>query len=82
MKSFSCGGHSDLNLIISGIREARSAAKHFADAQETVWKDLSKWASKERNIAIRESFTYMSELSRLWTEVQHDFIGKFKKIIL
>lgn len=75
MKSFSCG-HPELNLIVSDMKEMRSAAKQFTDAQETVWKDLHKWASRERNEAIRESFTHLIELNRVWTEVQNDFIGE------
>uniref|UniRef100_A0A1B6JQ69 F-BAR domain-containing protein n=1 Tax=Homalodisca liturata TaxID=320908 RepID=A0A1B6JQ69_9HEMI len=78
LKSFSCG-HSELNLIVLDMKEVRSAAKQFTDAQETVWKDLFKWASKERNEAIRESFSYLVELSRLWTEVQNEFIEQLNK---
>uniref|UniRef100_A0A1B6MGD4 Uncharacterized protein n=1 Tax=Graphocephala atropunctata TaxID=36148 RepID=A0A1B6MGD4_9HEMI len=78
LKSFSCG-HSELNLIVLDMKEVRSAAKQFTDAQETVWKDLSKWASKERNEAIRESFSYLIELSRLWTDVQNEFIDQLNK---
>lgn len=59
------------------MKELRSVAKQFTNAQETVWKDLHKWASRERNEAIKESFNYLSELNRLWTEVQNEFVGKF-----
>lgn len=76
LKSFSCG-HSELNLIVSDMKELRSVAKQFTNAQETVWKDLHKWASRERNQAIKESFNHLSELNRLWTEVQTEFVGKF-----
>ncbi|XP_054257247.1 uncharacterized protein LOC128982210 [Macrosteles quadrilineatus] len=78
LKSLSCG-HSELNLIVSDLKEFRSAAKHFTDAQETVWKDLFKWASRERNEAIRESFSYLFELNQLWTEIQCDFVEQLNK---
>lgn len=80
LKSFSCG-HSELNLIVSDMKELRSVAKQFTNAQETVWKDLHKWASRERNQAIKESFNHLSELNRLWTEVQTEFVGKFSVFV-
>lgn len=72
-------GHSDLNMIVSDLKDVRSTAKAFMEAQDTAWRDLIKWSSKEKNSAIHESFTHFIELSYLWTEVQTEFLEHLNK---
>lgn len=69
-------GHSDLNMIISDIGKMRSAFKSFHLAQATTSEDLAKWASKEKNIAMQETFHVLVDICYLWSEVQLEFIGK------
>lgn len=62
-------------MIISDIKDVRATCKKFTNAQKLAWDDMSKWASREKNMALQETFHYLSELSDLWYEVQREFIG-------
>lgn len=70
-------GHSDLNMIISDIGKMRSAFKSFHLAQATTWEDMAKWATKEKNVALQETFHILVDVFYLWSEVQLEFIGKY-----
>lgn len=70
-------GHCDLKMVISELKDVRSSAKAFMVAQNTALLDLLKWATKDENRAIQETFTQLAELNALWTEVQKDFTGIF-----
>lgn len=72
-------GHSDLNMIISDIKEMKSSFKSFHLAQVTTWEDMSKWANKERTVALQEILHVLLDLCFLWSEVQLDFIAGIKK---
>ncbi|RZF31929.1 hypothetical protein LSTR_LSTR011526 [Laodelphax striatellus] len=78
IKSFAAG-HHDLNLIISDLKQVKVTAKAYMEAQETAMKDMAKWASKEHNKAIFGSFNHILQLSKLWTEVQTDFLDELNK---
>ncbi|XP_075219320.1 uncharacterized protein LOC142323487 isoform X2 [Lycorma delicatula] len=79
LKSSFTSGHSDLNMIISDLKEVKSTAKAFMLAQQTAWRDISKWASKEHNSTISSSLTYFMQLSDLWTDVQSEFLEQVSK---
>lgn len=72
-------GHSDLNMIISDVKEIRSAFKSFHLAQVTTWEDMAKWANKEKTIALQEILHVLLDLCYLWSEVQLDFLAGLKK---
>ncbi|XP_014287095.1 uncharacterized protein [Halyomorpha halys] len=75
-------GHSDLNMIISDIGKMRSAFKSFHLAQATTWEDMAKWATKEKNVALQETFHILVDVFYLWSEVQLEFIAGLKKFKL
>jgi hypothetical protein len=75
LKSMS-SGYQELSMVISELRDVRSTAKAFAEAQHTAVKDMLKWSITEENSAIRDTFVQLSELSALWTEVQKEFAGE------
>lgn len=79
LKSSFTSGHSDLNIIISDLKEVRSTAKAFMLAQQTAWRDMAKWASKEHNNTINNSLTHFIQLSDLWTDVQSEFLEQVTK---
>ena len=74
LKSLS-GGHSHLLMVISQIREVRTAFKAFLSAQAILSEDLLKWSCTIDNEAIHQTFAYLNELSSLWTDVQKDYVG-------
>ena len=63
-------------MIISQVREVRTAFKAFVAAQTTLSDDLVKWASDNENLAIKEAFSQILELNLLWSDVQKEFSGK------
>ncbi|KAL5006622.1 hypothetical protein ScPMuIL_015428 [Solemya velum] len=73
------GGHSDLHVLISQIKDTRNSAKAFRTAQTAASHDLQRWASNEQNRAIQDVSNKLTELNVLWNEVQKDFIGRFKE---
>uniref|UniRef100_A0A0A9WTA8 Uncharacterized protein n=2 Tax=Lygus hesperus TaxID=30085 RepID=A0A0A9WTA8_LYGHE len=73
-------GHGDLNMIISDLKDVRAACKKYTNAQKLAWDDMSKWAAREKNMALQETFHYLSELGDLWYEVQREFIGGIKRL--
>jgi hypothetical protein len=75
LKSMS-SGYQELSMVISELRDVRSTAKAFAEAQYTAAQDMVKWSLTEENPAIRDTFVQLSELSALWTEVQKEFAGE------
>ncbi|KAF6215827.1 hypothetical protein GE061_000162 [Apolygus lucorum] len=73
-------GHGDLNMVISDLKDVRAACKKYTNAQKLAWDDMSKWAAREKNMALQETFHYLSELGDLWYEVQREFIGGIKRL--
>ncbi|GFS18976.1 zinc-binding alcohol dehydrogenase domain-containing protein 2 [Elysia marginata] len=67
------GGHSDLHLLLSEVKDMRNTAKAFANAQNAVAQDLLKWAVHEDNRALQDVINQLAELNLLWTEVQQEF---------
>lgn len=74
-------GHGELNLVISELKEMRANAKAFLNAQHTASMELLQWAHAGENRAIQDTFTFLNELSLLWTDTQKDFVGKFSAAI-
>jgi len=77
LKSLS-GGHTDLNLIISELKDVRQAAKAFMQAQNTAAQDMLKWSGNDENRAVQDIISQLAELNCLWTEVQKEFTESIK----
>lgn len=71
-------GYGDLNMLVSQLKNTRQTAKNFADAQAAVVGDLVKWASHEKNEAIRDVANHILTLNSLWTETQYTFSERLK----
>lgn len=72
------GGHADLNMVISELKDMRQAAKAFMAAQNSAAQDMVKWATADENRAIQDIMSQLAELNILWTDVQRDFIEQIK----
>lgn len=72
-------GHGELNLVISELKDMRTTAKAFLNAQHTASMELLQWAQAGENRAIQDTFVFLSELSTLWTETQKDFAEHLKE---
>lgn len=72
------GGHADLNLVISELRDVRLAMKSFLTAQNAVAEDMVLWAQADENRVIQDVMTQLAELNALWTDVQKDFVEHLK----
>ena len=69
MSGLTGGNHSDLNMLISEIKDVRSAAKTFMTAQNSSAQHLLKWGSNE-NRAIQDVSSQLCEINTTWTEVR------------
>ncbi|KAK7098166.1 uncharacterized protein [Littorina saxatilis] len=72
-------GHGDLNVLISEVKDIRSTAKAFMNAQSVASQDLLKWAANEENRALQDVANQMAELNLAWAEVQRDFCENLKE---
>ncbi|CAL1269877.1 unnamed protein product [Larinioides sclopetarius] len=71
-------GHSDLNMVISELKDLRHATKAFMAAQNSASQDMVKWATCDENRAIQDIMSQLGELNSMWTDVQKDFIEHLK----
>jgi len=72
-------GYSDLQMVISQLKDVRVASKGFATAQSSAMQDLVKWSLKDENRAIQDALTQIGELFAIWTEVQREFSDHMKE---
>ncbi|KAH7935218.1 hypothetical protein HPB52_004806 [Rhipicephalus sanguineus] len=72
------GGHADLNLVISELRDIRLAMKSFLTAQNAVAQDMVLWAQADENRIIQDVMAQLAELNALWTDIQKDFVEHLK----
>ncbi|XP_023335571.1 uncharacterized protein LOC111706871 isoform X2 [Eurytemora carolleeae] len=72
-------GHSELQMVISQLKDVRVASKGFATAQSAAMQDLVKWSLKDENRAIQDALTQVGELFSIWTEVQREFNDHMKE---
>lgn len=72
------GGHGDLSMVISELKDVRQAAKMFMQAQSTTSQDMLKWSLSDENRAIQDCVSQLAELNSLWTEVQKEFTEQLK----
>lgn len=80
MKLLSLGaGHGDLNVLISEVKDMRTTAKAFMNAQSAASQDLLKWAANEENRAMQDVANQLAELNLVWTEVQREFCEHIKE---
>ena len=63
-------GHTDLQLVISEIKEMRQAARWFQNSQTSAAGDLLKWSLRGENRAIQETAAQLVELNMIWSEVK------------
>ena len=68
MSGLTGGNHSDLNLLISEIKDVRSGGKTFMTAQNSAAQHLLKWGANE-NRAIQDVSSQLCEINTTWTEV-------------
>nr|KAG5691286.1 hypothetical protein BaRGS_017252 [Batillaria attramentaria] len=66
-------GHGDLNVLISEVKDMRTTAKAFMNAQSAASQDMLKWAANEENRALQDVANQLAELNLVWTEVQREF---------
>lgn len=71
-------GHSDLQMVISQLKDVRIASKAYAAAQSSAMQDLVKWSLKDENRAIQDALTQVGELFSIWSEVQREFTDHLK----
>ncbi|XP_055900521.1 uncharacterized protein LOC106054400 [Biomphalaria glabrata] len=67
------GGHTDLHVLLSEVKDMRNTAKSFMNVQNAVSQDFLKWAISEENRALQDVANQLAELNLLWTEVQREF---------
>ncbi|XP_062587492.1 uncharacterized protein LOC134249152 [Saccostrea cucullata] len=79
LKSLGSGESSDLNVMISELKDMRESAKGFMNSQNSACQDMMRWAVNEENRAIQDVANHITELNLLWTDVQKDFIGHLKE---
>ncbi|XP_076471005.1 uncharacterized protein LOC143300942 [Babylonia areolata] len=72
-------GHGDLNVLISEVKDMRTTAKAFMNAQSAASQDLLKWAANEENRALQDVANQLAELNLVWTEVQREFCEHIKE---
>jgi len=72
-------GHTDLQLVISEIKEMRIAARWFQSSQTSAVDDLLKWALRGENRAIKDTVAQLVELNMIWSDVQRDFSDQLKE---
>lgn len=68
-------GHTDLQLVISEIKEMRTAARWFQSSQTSSLGDLLKWSLRGENRAIQETAAQLVELNMIWSDAQKNFAG-------
>ena len=68
-------GHTDLQLVISEIKEMRAAARWFQSSQTSAIGDLLKWSLRGENRAIQETAAQLVELNMIWSDAQKNFTG-------
>ncbi|XP_013776595.1 uncharacterized protein LOC106461326 isoform X1 [Limulus polyphemus] len=71
------GGHSELHMVISEMKDVQQAAKVFTTAQNSAAQDMTSWAADE-NRAIQDIMSHLAELNNLWTDVQKEFTEHLK----
>lgn len=74
-------GHSDLSMVISELKDVRSTAKAFMNAQNTAMQDMLKWSINSENRAFQDVFSQLNELNTLWTEAQSGFSDHLKEFV-
>jgi len=71
-------GHTDLQLVISEIKEMRIAARWFQNTQTSAADDLLKWGLRGENRAVKDAVSQLMELNMIWSDVQRDFLDHLK----
>ncbi|KAK4026191.1 uncharacterized protein LOC116926133 [Daphnia magna] len=71
-------GHTDLQLVISEIKEMRAAARWFQSSQTSALGDLLKWSLRGENRAIQETAAQLVELNMIWSDAQKSFTDNLK----
>jgi len=84
MSGLTGGNHSDLNILISEIKDVRNGAKSFMTAQNSAAQQLLKWGANESNNhrAIQDVTSQLCEINTTWTEVQRDFNENLRDVKL
>jgi len=72
-------GHSDLQMVISQMKDLKNASKVFTQAQSEAMQDLVKWSLKGENRAIADALSQVGELFAVWSEVQREFTENWKE---
>eukprot|EP00047_Mylnosiga_fluctuans_P020019 m.88165 g.88165 ORF g.88165 m.88165 type:complete len:233 (-) comp8353_c0_seq2:855-1553(-) len=72
-------GHSDIQHAISSLKLAKAAFKSWVKAQAEATHCLERWAAREDNLALQDSFAKLVELSKLWSDVQIMFADQIKE---
>lgn len=74
-------GHSDLKMVILSLKVAKRASLEFADAQETVMRDIVRWSdSSQFGQTMVDSASRLAEVFKLWTEVQKGLAGTLREM--
>ncbi|XP_003748238.1 uncharacterized protein LOC100900284 [Galendromus occidentalis] len=71
-------GHTDLALVISGLRDMRMGLRSFQNAQTAVAQDMMVWAHTDENRAIQDVMEQINELHNFWADSQKDFLENLK----
>lgn len=49
------GGHADLQMVITQLKDAKASAKSLAQSELAAWQDITKWSLREENRAIQDA---------------------------
>lgn len=78
LSSLGDGTNSDMNVMISELKNVRNSIKTQVTAQNSASQDMLRWSASEENRAIQDVCNHVSELNIQWTEVQREFSDNLK----
>lgn len=73
LSSLGDGTNSDMNVMISELKNVRNSMKTQITAQTSASQDILRWAASEENRAIQDVCNHVAELNLQWSEVQGEF---------
>ncbi|XP_071119982.1 coiled-coil domain-containing protein 39-like isoform X1 [Mytilus edulis] len=78
MSSLGDGTNSDMNVMISEVKNLRNSIKSQINAETSASQDMLRWSANEENRAIQDVCNHISELNLQWTEAQRELNDNLK----
>ncbi|VDI70604.1 Hypothetical predicted protein [Mytilus galloprovincialis] len=79
MSSLGDGTNSDMNVMISEVKNLRNSIKSQINAETSASQDMLRWSANEENRAIQDVCNHISELNLQWTEAQRELNDNLKE---